>query len=310
MFARKIITLTLACLLTAAPLSLRADDDVWGSISDLNLFGVAHPKKQAVLRFTRQGIVNKVHVQDGQKVNTDDLLLSLDDRIAQVAIQMAQVEAEQDAALRTAQIDLERLSDHYARILQGHEDDEDAVSKFELEAKKAEVDRAQAAVDLEKERKRQAEARLLMAREEANSLTLKAPFSGTVIQVHIDHGNTVSPSENAITIAQLEELEIEMHLPISWFGKITKGNQYVVRAGSPVNKDIAIQAEFISPSVDSTSETFRAVFLFDNREQKLPSGFEVRDLRTSTQPTDSAARVRQSVNTAKINFPVQKRLNK
>jgi len=244
---------------------------------DFDLFGVAHPRKMAVLRFSRQGVVDKVQVRDGQHVDAGALLLSLDDRIARIAVELAKVEAEQMAALRTAKIELGRQQEKFGHAQQGFR--EDAVSEFELREKYSDLERAKAAVELEKERQRQGQAKLRMAEEEARALSLTAPFEGTVIQVHVDHGNTVGPSENAITIAQLDELEIEMHLPLKWFGKIELGQQYTVFAGTPVNQTIRIVAEFISPAVDSTSETVRAVFHFDNRTRKLPSGFEVRDLQ-------------------------------
>ncbi|MEM7475239.1 MAG: efflux RND transporter periplasmic adaptor subunit [Planctomycetota bacterium] len=266
------------CLLLCFQLGFAQSDEPRSMLnSDLELFGVAHPKKLAILRFSRQGQIARVLVKDGQVVKEGQFLVGLQDGIARVALEMARIEAEQEAALRTAQIELARSEEQFARTKQGF--DEEVVSDFELKAKQADLDRARAAVDLERERKRQAEARLKMAEEEAKAYNLIAPFQGTVIEVHIDHGNSVGPSENAITMAQLDTLEVEMHLPIVWFGRIQVGEEYQVFAGSPVNRDILIRAEFVAPTVDSTSETVRVVFSFDNREARLPSGFEVSKLK-------------------------------
>ena len=113
---------------------------------DFNLFGVAHPRKMAVLRFSRQGVVDKVHVRDGQHVDAGALLLSLDDRIARIAVELAKVEAEQMAALRTAKIELGRQQEKFGHAQQGFR--EDAVSEFELREKYSDLERAKKLISI------------------------------------------------------------------------------------------------------------------------------------------------------------------
>ena len=123
-----------------------------------------------------------------------------------------------------------------------------------------------------------------MAQQEANSMSLFAPFEGTVTQIYAKVGDALGPSENAIALANIDFLEIEFHLPLSLYGKIKEGKEYQVRAGQPVDKNLTVRARFVSPEVESTSGTFRTVFEFDNRAFQYPSGFEVYFIDQSKSP--------------------------
>ena len=105
---------------------------------------------------------------------------------------------------------------------------------------------------------------------------MKAPFAGQVLQIDAPLGSSIEPTETAIRIADLNELTVEMHLPLSFFGVFEQGESYVLQADAPVNKALTAIAEYVSPVVEPTSGTFRVSFSIDNAQGTLPAGFELR----------------------------------
>ena len=141
--------------------------------------------------------------------------------------------------------------------------------------KKSQYEQAVAAYEQQVELAKSAAAELKLAEAQREMLTLRAPFDGEVLKIGVKLGNTVDPTEVAVRVADMNRLSVEMHLPLSMFGNVLEGNDYLFRAGSPVQASVAAQATFISKVVEPTSGTFRARFLIDNSAQSLPAGFEV-----------------------------------
>jgi RND family efflux transporter MFP subunit len=214
-------------------------------------------------------------------VSMGSKLLTLDDRIAQAALAMASIEAENDASLKISKIEFERLKLLLERAETGFQ--QKAVAQFELEAKRSEYQRAAAQLELEIEKRSQLAAKKNMAQQEADSMALFAPFDGIVTQIHAKVGDAIGPSENAVSVANTDFLEVEMHLPLKLYGDVKAGKLYQVRAGEPVGMTLSIKAKFVAPEVESTSGSFRVTFEFDNRETAYPSGFEVHFI----PPTDT-----------------------
>ena len=114
-----------------------------------------------------------------------------------------------------------------------------------------------------------------MQNEQLKRRTLYAPFDGRVIQIYAGVGNTIDPSQVAVHVAKLDELQVEMHLPIAYFGKISSGQTHELRASAPVNAYVKAKVLYVAPVVEPTSATFRAVFAIENQDLVLPAGFEV-----------------------------------
>ena len=88
-------------------------------------------------------------------------------------------------------------------------------------------------------------------------------------------GNSLDPSQVAIRVANLRQLQVEMFLPLSAFGEVPYGQSLQLRATAPVDRHIQATAKYVSPVVEPTSGTFRVLLSIENESQTLPSGFEV-----------------------------------
>jgi len=136
------------------------------------------PVESVDLSFPMLGTVKTVEVEVGDSVSAGQTLATLDTTILQARI------AEAEAAVVTAQTQVTYLK----RVGVGN-----AYEK--IDAAQADVDRAQAVVD-------QLTAQLGQA-------TLATPIAGTVVKVEIAPGETASPGQTAVLVADLDHMRVE-----------------------------------------------------------------------------------------------------
>jgi len=134
------------------------------------------PVEKVELSFPLSGAVKTVEVETGDTVKADDTLVTLDTAILEAKVR------EAEAAVVTEQTQVAYL------IRSGEESER-------LDAAKADVDRAQASVDI-------AKAQLAQA-------TLTAPFAGTIASVDISPAEFVNPGQIVIVMGDLSHFRIE-----------------------------------------------------------------------------------------------------
>lgn len=244
------------------------------------LQGLTRPVKMANLMPSVPGSIAKVLVQEGDSVKMGALLIQLNDQVARSAVATAEIEAKQDAAIRSAQLDWELESRRFARLQSIT--NSNAVSQLELNEKIAVRDQKRALLDEARERRALAEARLQQAKAEWLRHQIVAPFPGQVIEIHQKVGAVPQTGEPVITVADLRELEVEIHLPMSWFGKIRAGQSVQLEAYAPVDRSLQGTVQSVSPIINSTSQTFRCLISIPNSDLEFPAGFAVSF--TSVQP--------------------------
>ena len=242
-------------------------------LTELYLQGIAKPKYDAELRPGAQGTVIAVHVEEGQWVTKGTPLITLDDRVAQATVSVAQAAAAARGAVKQAELAMQEAQSLMSRTEIALR--VNASSEFELASKRSLYEQAVAAYEQQVEVVKSAVAELKLAEAQRELLTLRAPFDGEVLKVGVKLGNTVDPTQVAVRVANLKLLSVEMHLPLNLFGSVLAGNEYNFKAGAPVNEEVSARAEFISRVVEPTSGTFRARFQIENASQKLPAGFEI-----------------------------------
>ncbi len=237
------------------------------------LQGIAKAKYDAQLRLTEQGTITAIHVKEGDWVKAGTPLLTIDDSAARAAVVVARAAAEAHAATDHAELAMKQAQTIVSRTrIALHAN---AATEFELQSKENLLEQANANYELQLEQRKQAQAQLVLAEEQLKKRTLYAPFDGRVIQIHAGLGNTLDPTQVAVHVAELNELEVEMHLPVSLFNTIATGDVRELRAEAPVKSVLKAKVVYVAPVVEPTSATFRTVFSIDNTALTLPAGFEV-----------------------------------
>lgn len=246
-------------------------------IEDGYLQGIVKAKRDSTLKPNAQGMITEIHVREGQWVEQGTPLVTVDNRAALAAVGIAQAQAKSRAAVDQAELAVKQAQSQLTRTRIAFQ--ANASSEFEVESKQNQLDQAIATYNLRLEQQRQAAAELAFAQEQLKQRTLSAPFAGHVIKIHIGLGNSIDPSQVAVQVADLSELEVEMHLPLALFGRLVAGQQCTLQASAPVNRSLEAKVVHVAPVVEPTSGTFRVVLAIDNQGAQLPSGFEVRFVR-------------------------------
>lgn len=209
--------------------------------------GTLRASKTVIIRPEISGLVSKVHVEGGEYVNEDDLIFSLDDRVAQAELK------EAEAKLAHAKATHDRAS--------------------RLEAKKfgstANKDKTLAELNI-------AEASLESARSRLERTVIKAPFDGIVGLHNISVGAPVDPNKELITLVDITPMKVEFKVPAKFLRYISIGQRVKVAVDGFREKKFPGLIEGIDAKVDSSSHSIEARALIPNKGRILKPGLFAR----------------------------------
>jgi membrane fusion protein, multidrug efflux system len=211
------------------------------------------------------GQVTELPFHEGAMVRAGDVLVRIDPRPLQAALDQAKAKKAQDEAnLIAAQKNLSR--------------DETLLTKGNFATQQM-VDNEHAQVDANKAMIAADEAAIESAQLNLDFATIKAPFTGVVGLRNVDLGNVVTPTTTTdiLTLTQIEPIAVDFTLPQADLGLVqaaaAQGKPQVValdQNGTNVLGHGTLNA--INNQVDSTSGTIKLKARFDNNDHKLWPG--------------------------------------
>jgi HlyD family secretion protein len=129
----------------------------------------------------------------------------------------------------------------------------------------------------------QAEAALGILQVQLDKMSLRSPLSGLVSNRSIYVGETASPGDTLMTVANLEEVKLTVYIPENRYGRIQLGQQVDVEVDSYPDQVyqghvvyISSEAEFTPRNVQTKEERVNTVFavkiLIPNPDHDLKPG--------------------------------------
>ncbi|WP_198263929.1 efflux RND transporter periplasmic adaptor subunit [sulfur-oxidizing endosymbiont of Gigantopelta aegis] len=79
-------------------------------------------------------------------------------------------------------------------------------------------------------------------------------------------------NEAIFTLARMDELHVELVVPVEFYGRFTLGQTLKVFPQKPIGGEYAGKIIVIDPVVDAGSGTFGIRVLLANPENKIPAG--------------------------------------
>lgn len=224
-----------------------------GSVMALNQVSV-HPQIN--------GLISKVHIEEGQFVKAGQLLFTLDAKAAQVGLARAQAQLRRDQA---SLADYERQLSRGRDLLQQNFISRSAVDTLQsqAEAQRALVAAGRSAVDA--------------ARVELGYTRISASGSGRAGEIKVHPGSYVQPGgEPLVTIMQVDPIAVSFTLPQQYLQSVLarmQGGKAKVSVQLPEQgRSMQGTIRFVDNAVDQQTGTVQVKAQFDNANSHLWPG--------------------------------------
>lgn len=246
-------------------------DDFGFDAVEGSIVGFVQPSKQVVVSAPLAGIVERIMVEDGSQVKSGAAVAQMDDGIQASQLEISKLEVEQQQiVLNEAELEYEKAVDLEKKK---------ALTEWELRVEKVRLEGARIALRY---------AQKKVARDEVmlKRYRMLAPFSGEVLRVVAEEGETVEQGEDILLLVSMKELEAHIGVPMDLYGKLKVGKDYKLVVDLPegvegvgADKVLGCVLKFHEPNINFASRTFQCVFTIKNPGGKLPFGFRVRLIR-------------------------------
>jgi multidrug efflux system membrane fusion protein len=262
---------------TQAPIGVQTAS-VHRQAVDISRMGLGTVTAWQTMTITPQvsGRIISIPFREGRGVKENDVLVQIDPRPFQAALDQAKARKAQDEAnLANTQKNLQR--------------DQTLLSKGGFATQQT-VDNETAQVQMLKAAIEGDQAAIEAAQVNLDFTTLKTPFPGVVSLRQIDLGNLVSPAAIIGTVTQIEPIAVDFTLPQSDLPELRaaarKGPPSVLVYGEADNELLAKgQLEVINNQVDQTTGTIKLKARFENKDHKLwPGAFVQAAVIVRTEP--------------------------
>jgi RND family efflux transporter MFP subunit len=264
----------------------------------VDLAGTLMSPDQAKISSEVAGVIRDVPVQLGTEVRAGDVLVHIQPRELQLALdraesQLKQVEAqlgvdrthdrqpppdEQVASVQQARANRDDAQNTFKRAEQLHgrglmsQVDYDT-AETRLKVAEANYQAALDTVHALKATLQDRRAAYELAQKKVNDAAIRAPVAGSVSERLVQPGEFIRENTPVATIVQMNPLKLKTAVQEKFAGVITAGQVVKFRVEAFPEQAFEGKIAYVSPSVDQATRTFPVEALVDNRDRHLKPGF-------------------------------------
>lgn len=206
------------------------------------------------------GRVSRVAVREGDLVEHGALLVRLESRDLEAAVQQARAAVSMaEARLVNARAQKERMVVLHGRGSVTDKGLEDATAGFRV---------AEAGLE-------QARANLTAAEVALGYAEIRSPVAGWVISRRVEPGDMATPGQPLLTLEDLSRVKVSVEVPEAAVTGLARGSRAQVILDA-LGKTLDAEIDSIIPSGDSATRTFAVKLILDNPSGRLKSGMFAR----------------------------------
>jgi RND family efflux transporter MFP subunit len=265
-----------------------------GSILDASGYVVA--RRQATVSAKLTGKVIDVAIEEGQRVERDEIIAKLDDTNARAAVAQARAQkAQADANLAAAHVAFDNAKPTFTRSEQQFM--RAIISAQSFDTAKAEYDAARMSLAVAMRATDVAAAALAVAERNLEDTVVRAPFAGIVTVKNAQEGEMVSPisagggfTRTGIgTIVDMDSLEIEVDVSENFINRVRPGQPVSARLNAYPDWTIPARVIAIIPTADRAKATVKVRIGLDVGDSRILPEMGVRVAFLESTPDSSAA---------------------
>lgn len=235
--------------------------------------GFTEPSRELAVESYLDGVLETLHVKTGDTFAAGDVLVSLDDDIQALAVEIARLQATSTAEISIAQ---DRVDEAQVEV----EDQVDLLSSGganERDVRRARVSLAIAQAELLQAHENQAQAVVQHQIEQAKleRYRIHAPFDGEVLEIATqegaEEGAALRQNDPIMRIAQLDPLVAKISLPQAIVDQLQVGQSYPLSIGTRQNTTRATLTR-IASEADAGSQLIEVEFELPNADRAIRSG--------------------------------------
>lgn len=216
------------------------------------------------------GLVKKVLVDRGDIVKEGQVVAEMESDVQSAIVAIARIRATnnfQMLGLQKRAEFLNRKVDRLQSLRKTEATSQVSVDEAQTEAFIAEHGAKEAQLSW-----KQAQSELERDEAALNLRIIKSPIDGVVTERLMYSGEYRHDSNALMTIAQIDRLNVEAFLPVSFYRQIKVGAVAEVRPDEPIGGVYKATVAVIDSVLDAASGTFRVRLTLPNADYQLPAG--------------------------------------
>ena len=235
------------------------------------------PMQAVDIRSPVVGLLDKVSVRRGDRVNKGDVIATLESAAERAATELARYRSEMTGPMVTAESKVqfsqrkyERRRDMHADKLMSGQDKDEAESELKL---------AQSELLVSRENRELARIEWQQQSSLLNLRTIRSPFHGVVVDQLSYPGEVVEPGAEKkpiLKLAQLDPLRVHVMLPVAQFNQIRPGMPADIVSEAPFNGRYRGRVTVVDRLIDAASGTFGLFVELANPRHEIPAGIKCR----------------------------------
>jgi len=216
------------------------------------------------------GYIKEVNVNEGDFIKRGKLLYRIDSQ--EVDNLKEQILFSQEQATMSKQM-YQNQYNQAALVLQRYKRlyDKKMIAKIEVENAQLQVNNLKAILNISKKQIKKIKIRLKDIEHSYNYLNIVSPINGVVIKKSINQGDISIPAIPALTIADLEQLLIEVDIPESVISSLKIGMSVDIKIPS-INYVGSGTIKNIIPFSDSSAHRFKIKIIFNHKDLSVYPG--------------------------------------